>query len=151
MTTSARRLQQRFDFFATEDQRQFSCTPRERDAFDGDFPAERVGVEKAQSADHLNIGRKRNLFLFHQEQLVLANVFGAELVWRFAEVPGELVDAMQVNPDGSGRIVADLEIFQHPLSKWGHGEAPFACDHTTKRQSPEPWSSLDPGVGPPEA
>jgi hypothetical protein len=35
-------------------QGQLSCAPRERDAFDSDFPAERVGIEETQSANHLD-------------------------------------------------------------------------------------------------
>jgi hypothetical protein len=35
-------------------------------------------------------------------------------------VPSELGDDMQVNPDSGGRVMTNLEILQHPLSKWGH-------------------------------
>jgi len=95
------------------------------DAFDGDFPVEGVGIEEAQGADGLDIGWKRDLFLFHQEQLVLANVFSTEPIRRAAEVLREGFDAMQVNPDGGRRIVTDLEILQHPLSKCGHERSSF--------------------------
>ena len=53
----------------------------------------------------------------NQEQRVLANVFGAELVRRLVEVLGELGDRGQIQPNRGGRIVADLEIFQHSLSE----------------------------------
>jgi hypothetical protein len=54
-------------------------------------------------------------------------VLGAELIGRFAEVPSELGHGVQVNPNRSVRIVPDLEILQHPLSKWGHDESSFGC------------------------
>src|SRR5579871_3540438 len=41
-----------------------------RNAFDGNLPLERVGVKKAQRADHLDVGRRRDLLLFGQKQLV---------------------------------------------------------------------------------
>ena len=84
-----------------------------------------MGIEEAQCADHLDEGGPRHFLLFDQEQLVLANVLGTEPVGRLAEVLGELGHGVQVNPDGSGRVVTDLEILQHPLSKWGHDETPF--------------------------
>src|SRR5580700_1222258 len=57
--------------------------------------------------------------------VISTNVPGAELIWRFAEVPGKLLDGVQVEPDGGRRIMADLEVFQHPLSQWGHNKTPF--------------------------
>ena len=32
--------------------------------------------------------------------------------------------------------MTDLEILQHPLSKWGHYESSFRCDHTTNGARP---------------
>jgi hypothetical protein len=40
-------------------------------------------------------------------------------------VPRELSDGVQVNANGAGRVVADLEILQHALAKCGHKKAPF--------------------------
>jgi len=51
-------------------------------------------------------------------------------------VPSELGDDMQVNPNGSGRVMTNLEILQHPLSKWGHDEISFRCEHTTNDARP---------------
>jgi hypothetical protein len=45
-----------------------------------------------------------------------ANVFGTELIGWFAEVFGKLPDGIKVKPDRGRRIMADLEVFQHPLS-----------------------------------
>ena len=60
----------------------------------------------------------------------MANVLGIELIGRFGEVPSKLGDDMQVNPDGGRRVMTDLQIFQHPLSKWGRstGRPSFHAD-----------------------
>jgi hypothetical protein len=52
-------------------------------------------------------------------------MLGAKLIGWFAEVLGELGDGVQVNPYGSGRVLANLQILQHPLSQWGHKKTPF--------------------------
>src|SRR6266852_2426967 len=131
----AGRLQERFDFLPAQDQRQLSFAPWKRNAFDRDLAVQCVGIEKAQRADQLDASGLRCLFVLDQEQLVLANMLGAELVGWLMEVFGELGDRVQVKTDGGGRIVADLEILQHALPKWGHSQAPFASDHTTKRDA----------------
>lgn len=123
--TFAWRFKQGFHFFATQNHRQSSFAPRKRDVLDGDLPAERVGIEEAQRANHLDVGGQRHLFLFHEEKLVLANVFRTKLVGWFVEVMSELGDRVQVNANGGGRVMADLQILQHALAKWGHKKAPF--------------------------
>lgn len=85
VTKNAWRFQQGFHFFATQHHRQFSFAPRKRDALDGDLPAERVGIEEAQRANHLDVGRQRHLFLFPEEKLALANVFRTKLVGWFGK------------------------------------------------------------------
>jgi hypothetical protein len=52
-------------------------------------------------------------------------VFGAELIRWFAEVLGKRPNGVQVQPDRGRRIMPDLEVLQHPLSKWGHNKTPF--------------------------
>jgi hypothetical protein len=52
-------------------------------------------------------------------------VFGTELIGWFAEVLGKRLDGVQIEPDRRRRILADLEVFQHPLSKCGHNKTPF--------------------------
>src|ERR1017187_7607422 len=61
---------------------------------------------------------------------------GIELIGWFGEVPSELGDDTQVNPNGGGRVITNLEILQHPLSKWGHKKNSFSCDHTTNSARP---------------
>jgi hypothetical protein len=136
MTTIARRFQQRFHFLAAQNQWQLSFPPGKRNAIDADFPAECVGIEKPQCADSLDISGLRHSFLFDEEQLVAANVLSTKLIRWFTEMPSELGDDMQVNADGGGRVMTNLEILQHPLSKWGHKKSSFRCDHTTNNARP---------------
>jgi hypothetical protein len=56
-------------------------------------------------------------FSLGQEQLIPTNMLGAELIGWFAEVLGKRPNGVQIEPDRGRRIVADLEIFQHPLSE----------------------------------
>ena len=119
------RLQQGFDFIAAQNQRQLLFAPRKRNAFDGDLPVEGMGIEEAQCADHQHIGGRRHLLFFDQEQLKSTNVFGTELIGWFAEVLGKRLDGVQIEPDRGRRILADLKVFQHPLSKCGHNKTPM--------------------------
>ena len=61
-------------------------------------------------------------------------MLGAELIGWFAEVLGKRPNGVQIEPDRGRRIVADLEIFQHPLSQWGHNKTPFVV--TTSQIDP---------------
>ena len=54
MAKMAGRLQQRLHFLAAQNQRQLLLAPGKPDAFHRDFPAQRVGVEEPQCADHLD-------------------------------------------------------------------------------------------------
>ena len=94
-------FQQRFHFRAAQDQRQLSFSSRKRDALDRDFSAKSVGIEKPERTDDLDVSGLRHSFLFEEEQLIAANVLGFELIGWFGEVPSELGDDTQVNPDGS--------------------------------------------------
>ena len=89
---------------------------RKWNAFDRDLPVQRVGVEESQCADRLNVGGRRHVLLLHQEELIAANVLGAELIGGLTEVPRKLGNRVQVNPDRGGRELADLQILQHSLS-----------------------------------
>jgi hypothetical protein len=73
----------------------------------------------------LNVSRLRHSFLFDEEQLVTANVLSTKLIRWFTEMPSELGHDMQLNPDSGGRVMTNLEILQHPLSKCGHKKTPF--------------------------
>jgi hypothetical protein len=43
---------------------------------------------------------------------------------------------MRVNARRDGRVMTNLKILQHPLSKWGHKKNSFRCDHTTNSARP---------------
>ena len=120
-------LQQELDFRGAQNHREFLFVARQRDAVDADGKMQRVGVEKPESANRLNIGRQRDLFLLDQVQLIFPDLFRSEQIGRFAEVFGELSDAANVSGDGSGGVVANLEVLQHSFSQWGHNENSFRC------------------------
>src|SRR5580692_9756336 len=65
-------------------------------------------------------------------------MLGTELIGWFAEVLGKRPDGVQVQPDRGRRIMPDLEVLQHPLSKWCHSKNSFRCDHITNRLPAEP-------------
>ena len=50
------RFQQRFDFLRAQDDRQLPFVPGQGNAFDGDLAVQRVGVEKPESRDDLDVG-----------------------------------------------------------------------------------------------
>ena len=54
-------------------------------------------------------------------QLVQADLLGAELIERLAEVFGEAFDVVGVGVDGPLREVADEHIAGHPLGDGGQG------------------------------
>jgi len=49
-------------------------------------------------------------------ELAGADVLGAEVIGRGVEVLGELGDRAQIGVDGMGRVVANLQIFEHALA-----------------------------------
>jgi hypothetical protein len=63
---------------------------------------EGVGVEKSESANGLNVGRKRHALHFDQVQLIFSDLLGAEQLRRFAKVFGKLGNAADVGGDGGG-------------------------------------------------
>ena len=67
MAETAGRLQQRFDFFPAEDQRQLSFPTGKRDALDGDFLVQRMGIEEPKGAHHLDESGKRHFLLLDQK------------------------------------------------------------------------------------
>src|ERR1700722_15154688 len=80
-------------------------------------------------------------------------MLGTELIGWFAEVLGKRPDGVQVQPDRGRRIMPDLEVLQHPLSKWCHSKNSFRCDHITNRlpaEPPTPWNLRDSALHLPE-
>jgi hypothetical protein len=52
--------------------------------------------------------------------LVLAYMVRSELLRRAAEVPGKLLDRVDVRPHGVRRVVTTLKLIEHQLAKMGH-------------------------------
>jgi pimeloyl-ACP methyl ester carboxylesterase len=100
MAETAGRLQQGFDFFPAEDQRQLSFPTGERDTLDGDFLVQCMGIEEPEGTYHLDESGKRHFLLLDQKQLIPADVFGVELIGWFAEVLSEHGNGVQVKSNG---------------------------------------------------
>jgi len=62
-------------------------------------------------------------FFLNQEQLVLTNVLGSELIRRAMKMLGECGDVLEVQSNASGGVIAPLELIQHALAKLGHHNA----------------------------
>jgi hypothetical protein len=54
------------------------------------------------------------------KSLVLADVVRPKLVRGMVEVPGELLDRVDIRPHGVLRVVTTLKLIEHPLAKIGH-------------------------------
>ena len=52
-----------------------------------------------------------------EKKLVLADLFRAEMVRRFSEMPAELVDVIGVRIDGTVGKVPQLHVFGHALNE----------------------------------
>jgi hypothetical protein len=87
-------FQQRFDLLLAQDDRKLLLVPGQGNAFDGNLPVQRMGVEKPKSGDDLDVGGQGCALLLAQKQLVLTDVLRAKLVWRLPEMFGESGDAL---------------------------------------------------------
>jgi hypothetical protein len=78
--------------------------------------AQADAVEKAQGADGLIELGPGALLGLGQEDLKLADLPRTESIGGLAEVLGESGDALDVDVDGPGRVVADREILDQALA-----------------------------------
>ena len=60
------------------------------------------------------------LVLVQKMQKILVDLLGAEPVGRLAEVLGEFRQMEHVALDGPGRTIAQLQVFDEPLTQGGH-------------------------------
>ena len=78
---------------------------------------ERDGVEEAECGHGDHDGRRRQLFVVGQIDLVRTNLFGAQQHGRPAEVPGEAGDVLHVRTLGERGQIAHLHVLEHALPK----------------------------------
>jgi hypothetical protein len=77
---------------------------------------QRLRVEELERGiAHLQSGPGEFL-LMYQVQLIVANVFRPQMVWRLVEVPGEVRHGLDVRTDRVLRIVSQPKIFDHSLT-----------------------------------
>src|ERR1039458_3485501 len=104
--------------------RQSPLTLGERNVIGKIRPAQRLDEEKTQRRGAAFDGSGRELALAKQIRLVLANMFRAKPFRRTMEVLREILHRVDVATSSALRIVAPLELIQHPLTKMGHGKPP---------------------------
>ena len=82
--------------------------------------SECLDEEKTQSSGTAFDGPRREFAVAKQVDLVLANMFWAEAIWRTVEVLREILHGVDISTDGVLSVVATLEFIQHQLPKSGH-------------------------------
>jgi hypothetical protein len=80
------------------------------DARDGPVTLQGDATKEAQRADCLREITRGDVSLVNQIYLVLTNLFWPEQLRRLAEMPGEVSDAVGVDPDGVRRSIAYPQI-----------------------------------------
>jgi hypothetical protein len=75
-----------------------------------------LNEEKTQRGQPLGNAARSQLSLAEQIGLVLANVFGTQLVWRAMEITGEILHRRNVTLDGPWSVISTLEFFEHHLA-----------------------------------
>ena len=83
-------------FILTEHGWQASMMLGKRDGIEQIGSPERLDEQEPQSRGLSFDGARRELAIAKQVNLILANVVWPQLIWRPAEIPGELLDRMDV-------------------------------------------------------
>ena len=113
-------LQQLQDFLRAQDSRQSMILFGSGNELHGPIALQSDAVEEPQRADRHDSRSHRCLPLVCQVDLVCANLFGTQLVRRFAEMSGEETDLVQIALLRIGRKVAHRHVFDHPLAQRRH-------------------------------
>ena len=71
-------LQKRLHLFAAHDDWQLSLVSGEGHTLDADLTVQRVGIQEPQTANNLDISWQRYFLFFDQEQLIFADLLGAD-------------------------------------------------------------------------
>jgi hypothetical protein len=78
-------------------------------------------IEEAQGGDGLVVGGPGNLLFLKKVEDVTMGMVEAELVGRLVEIKSVLLELEDVDLDGVGGAVAELEIFDETLAQSSHG------------------------------
>jgi len=112
--------EQRLDFGLTEHGREWFDVARMRDVVDHPFSAERHTIEEAERRHGLDQSRPGCPLLPEKEELIVADLRGAESIGGFAEVAREGGYLAEVSVDGLLRVIAQLQVSKHLLAQRGH-------------------------------
>jgi hypothetical protein len=98
--------------------------PRAHEVEDGPRALPRALVEEPNPVELNPEGALGDLLLIEQEEEILAQLLVAELVRRASVVVRQLADGVEIALWGRGGQAPELQVFQHPASKAGHGHPP---------------------------
>src|ERR1044072_8225812 len=93
-----------------------------RNTRDGPVALQGNAVQEAQGTDRLREITGGGVSLVDQIYLVLTNLFRPEQLRRLAEMPGEVSNAVGVDPDGVRRSIAYPQVVDHALTESSHGK-----------------------------
>src|SRR5215472_8796484 len=82
--------------------------------------AQRLDEEEAEGRQTHDDGVGCQFALGEQLGLILAHMFGTQLVGSPVEVPGEILNGVKVRPRCTLREVKTLEFLEHHFAKTGH-------------------------------
>jgi len=64
-------------------------------------------------------------FSYYQVQLILANVFRSQMLWRLVEKPSEVCHGCNIGTDRQPRIIPQPKILDHSLAQFCYHRFPF--------------------------
>jgi hypothetical protein len=116
----AGRIDQTGHFFLAEHGRQTLVLLRKRDRIGQVRPTQRLDEQEAQRCCPSFDGAREQLAIAKQMDLVVAYMVWSKLLRRTSEIPGEVLNRVDVRPYGVRRIVTALKFVEHQLAKMGH-------------------------------
>ncbi len=111
-----RGIQQGSHLFAAQYRREFSPDLGLGNLLDEPLLFQRLCVQEFERGDAYLHSGPSDFLLMYQVQLILANVFRSQMVWRLVEEPGEVRHGLDVRTDRQRGIIPQLKIFNHSLA-----------------------------------
>src|SRR6266849_7570959 len=116
MLQMRRGIQQGRHLFVAHYRREFSPDLGLGNFLDEPLLFQRLRVEEFERGDAYLQSGPSDFLLMYQVQLIPANVFRSQMVWRLVEEPGEIRHELNVRTDRKRGIIPQLKIFNHSLA-----------------------------------